>query len=353
MSTTVVGCFDDRSDAAAVERELIEAGIDRSDVRMTAESGGSTGTSSTQPNEPGVWESIKEAFGFADDRDRHTYAEAARRGGIIVSVESADAATDRVVEIMRRHNAVDLDNRASTWRNEGWTGYAAGARTTGRADESIAQMNTTPQQQAQPMAQTSEYSQGGEVIPVIEEELRVGKRAVQQGGVRVYSRVTERPVEEQVNLREERVSVERRPVDRPIGDADRAFQERSIEATETAEEAVVAKQARVVEEIVVNKDVGQRTETVRDTVRRTDVNVESMPGQRAGDATTTSAGMSYDDFTTELASDNRYQGRDWDTMEPDVRTSFQQRYPQGRWDDSRDAIREGYERMRLRTRSNP
>ena len=334
MSTTIVGCFDDRSDTAAVQQELISAGIDRNNVRMTAESG-SSGNASRR-DDPGFWESIKEAFGFADDDDRATYGEAARRGGIIVSVESPDASAQRVVEIMRRHNAVDLDSRAEQWRSEGWTGYAAGGQTT--------------QQQAQPTARATQ-AQGAEAIPVVEEQLRVGKRAVQNGGVRVYSRVTETPVEEQVNLREERVSVERRPVDRPIGDADRAFQERTIEATEMAEEAVVAKEARVVEEIVVNKDVDQRTETVRDTVRRTDVDVESLPGQRAGDRTASTAGMSYDDFTTELVSDARYRGRDWDAMESDVRTSFQQRYPQGRWDDSRDVIRQGYERMRQKNRS--
>jgi len=333
MSTTVVGCFDDRSDAAAVQQDLIAAGIDRNNVRMTAS--GATGT--TQRDEPGFWESIKETFGFADDDDRATYGEAARRGGIIVSVESPDTSAERVVDIMRRHNAVDLDSRAAEWRSEGWAGYAAGGQ-------------TTQQQQAQPEARTTQ-AQGAEAIPVVEEQLRVGKRAVQNGGVRVYSRVTETPVEEEVNLREERVSVERRPVDRPIGDADRAFQERSIEAREMAEEAVVAKEARVVEEIVVNKDVDQRTETVRDTVRRTDVDVESLPGQRAGDRTASTAGMSYDDFTTELASDARYRGRDWDAMESDVRTSFQQRYPHGRWDDSRDVIRQGYERMRQKNRS--
>ena len=332
MSTTVVGCFDDRSDAAAVQQELIAAGIDRNNLRMTAAAGGSA--SAARQDDPGFWDSIKEAFGFADDDDRATYGEATRRGGIIVSVESPDASAERVVEIMRRHNAVDLDSRTAEWRKEGWTGYAAAGQAT--------------QQQAQPAARATKQAEGTEAIPVVEEHLRVGKRAVQNGGVRVYSRVTETPVEEEVNLREERVTVERRAVDRPVGDADRAFQERSIEATEMAEEAVVAKEARVVEEIVVNKDVGQRTETVRDTVRRTDVDVETLPGQRAGDRT---ASTSYDEFTTELVSDARYRGRDWDAMESDVRTSFQQRYPQGRWDDSRDVIRQGYERMRQRNRS--
>ncbi len=106
--------------------------------------------------------------------------------------------------------------------------------------------------------------------------MNVGKREVAGGRVRVRSYVVEQPVEEQVNLRDESVNVERRPVDRPLtgADRDRAFQERTIEAEEKSEEAVVNKEARVKEELVVNKDVNQRTETVSDTVRRTEVEVQ-------------------------------------------------------------------------------
>jgi uncharacterized protein (TIGR02271 family) len=118
-------------------------------------------------------------------------------------------------------------------------------------------------------------------VPVVEEELHVGKREVERGGVRVERRVEERPVEQQVNLREERVQVERRPVDRPVGATEEMFREGAVEVTERAEEAVVAKEARVVEEVVVNKEVGERTETVRDTVRRTDVDVQEVDTKRA------------------------------------------------------------------------
>jgi uncharacterized protein (TIGR02271 family) len=113
-------------------------------------------------------------------------------------------------------------------------------------------------------------------IPVVEEEVAIGKREVERGGVRVRTEVQERPVQEQVNLREEHVRVERRPVDRPASEADiqRAQQSGTMEVREKAEEAVVQKQARVVEEVRVGKEVNERTETVRDTVRKTDVQVE-------------------------------------------------------------------------------
>ncbi len=116
-----------------------------------------------------------------------------------------------------------------------------------------------------------------ERIAVVEETMKVGKREVNRGGVRVRSYVVETPVSEQVSLRDEHVSVDRRPVTGGTVPAD-AFRERTIEMTETAEEAVVAKDARVVEEVVVRKDVDNRTETVSDTVRSTKVDVDREPG---------------------------------------------------------------------------
>ena len=125
----------------------------------------------------------------------------------------------------------------------------------------------------------------------MEERLRVGKREVAGGAVRVRSYVVERPVEEQVRLHEERVSVERRPVDRAVTGADAAaFQERTIEARATSEEAVVGKEARVVEEIGIRKEASDRTETVRDTVRSTKVEVEDGTKTAPGATTTKPTG---------------------------------------------------------------
>ena len=80
-----------------------------------------------------------------------------------------------------------------------------------------------------------------DVVQVAEEELQVGKRDVGRGSVRVRSYVTERPVEEQVELRQERVTIERRPVDRAVAPGDATFTERTIEAVERGEEAVVSR----------------------------------------------------------------------------------------------------------------
>ena len=138
---------------------------------------------------------------------------------------------------------------------------------------------------------TSTAREGSEVIPVAEEQLHVGKREVEHGRVRVRSYLVERPVEEQVSLREERVAVERRPVEGSTrtgavsGDA--LFQERTIEMDEKREEAVVSKEARVKEELVIKKDVNQRTETISDTVRSTEVDIEDERGNRVSGTGTT------------------------------------------------------------------
>src|SRR5215213_7130749 len=202
-----------------------------------------------------------------DENDAHAYAEGSRRGGAMVTARASDVEVDRILDILDDEGTVDFDERETTWRSEGWTGAsttAAGTTTTTGATGLMDRASATS-------------NRADEVIPVAEEELHVGKREVNRGRVRLHSRVIERPVQEQVNLREEHVEVERRPVSGTTqagtigGDP---FQERTIEVEERGEEAVVSKEARVVEEVVVRKDVEQRTETVSDTVRKTEVDVE-------------------------------------------------------------------------------
>jgi|GEM_PF-113991 len=122
-----------------------------------------------------------------------------------------------------------------------------------------------------------------EVIPLSEESLQVGKREVDRGTTRIRRYVVERPVEEQIRLRDERVSVFRRPATSGAAVAADAFTDREITVTETDEEAVVGKTARVTEEVVVQKGVEERVETVRDTLRHDEVEIEGPAGHTAAD----------------------------------------------------------------------
>lgn len=128
-----------------------------------------------------------------------------------------------------------------------------------------------------------EFKNQGEIaLPVIEEELNVGKRVVNRGGVRVHTNITERPVNAQVNLKEEKVKVERHAVNRDVTDADmKNFKEGEFDVTTKAEKAVVGKNAKVVEEVVVGKDVTEKQKTVSDTVKRTDIDVEEIKSKKS------------------------------------------------------------------------
>ncbi len=131
------------------------------------------------------------------------------------------------------------------------------------------------------MAQRSTDNRGA--IPEVEEELAVDTRTVARGGVRVTSHVSERPVEETVHLREERVEVERRPAGRKLSpeEADAAFEERTVEMTETGEEVEARKEAHVVGEVALSKHTEEREQRVRDKVRRTEVEVEEIEEPRS------------------------------------------------------------------------
>jgi hypothetical protein len=194
--------------------------------------------------------------------------------------------------------------------------------------------------------------------------------------VRIYSRVTAQPVEEAVRLREERITVERRPADRPATAADiTAAAQQVLELTETIEEPVVRKQARVVEEVVVQKEVAEHTETVRGTARHTEVEVQREPegATAAGRATAPQGFAIYDatfreHYTTafptseapyavyepayrygyELGTNERYRGRDWAALEAEARCDWETRHP-STWERFKDAVRYGWNSVRTRT----
>lgn len=278
--TTLVGIFDETSQAEDAAREIERLGVPEANVTVARSdyqrSSYTTGRSTTSQEGGGIGGFFRNLFGSdVDDDDRGIYAEAVRRGSVVVTAQVDEPLVDRAAEVLNSYGAVDVDRRASQYRSSGYSGFDETASPYS-SDQARSELETYRSQSYGSSTQTSS-SQGDVALPVIQEELQVGKRAVQRGGVRVYTRMTEQPVEETVTLREERVHVERRPVDRAVTDADYAqIKDGVLEVTETSEEAVVAKQARVVEEIVVGKDVVDRQETIRDTVRRTDVDVENV-----------------------------------------------------------------------------
>ncbi len=286
MAKTIVGLFDEYREAQRAVVELVDSGIPREDIGITSRDyegyDGGGRTEVTHRDDEGVGDKISNFFSrlFGDDEYTNHYTEAVGRGGTVVTVDcESEETADRAESILNRFGG-DVDERGESYREGAYMGTDNVG--TGRAD----------------YAGTGRagLAEGGEArIPVIEEELKVGKREVEGGGVRVRTRVVERPVEEAVSLREERVNVERRPVNRPVSDADlNAFREGTFELRERSEEAVVDKAARVVEEVAINKEVGERTETVRDTVRKTDVDVQETGGKKVRRAAATTGSLDAD-----------------------------------------------------------
>lgn len=221
MSTTVIGVFDARR-VEKVTGELKRAGFADKDLEVLAATGGK------------LVDSLVER-GF-DDTAAQGYADAVKRGRKLLAASGPEKRVEKAAEIMERYEG---------------------------EDEGQAPAETTS-------------------VPVAEEELSVEKRRTVQGGVRVTSHVEETPVEQTVSLREEHVEVDRRPADRKLSpdEADKVFQDRTVELTETAEEVEVGKEARVVEEVALTKRAEEHKEKVKDTVRHTEVEVEELQPAR-------------------------------------------------------------------------
>jgi uncharacterized protein (TIGR02271 family) len=250
MTHTVVGLFEDRAHAQAAMNELIAAGFIKENIDISNRSF-VDGPDDDAATGEGIGDRIANFFNslFGDDEDTaRSYTNAATDADAILTVQAESDERARVAQdIFDRRGAFDVDERT--------------ARTAGNFQADAARAGT--QEKA--------------TIPVVEERMNVGKEQVERGGARIRSRIVERPVEENVRLREEHVVVNRRPVDREVTDADmKNFRPGEMEITERAEVPVVGKQARVVEEVEVGKNVTEHNETIRDTVRGTDVDVEKI-----------------------------------------------------------------------------
>ncbi len=268
-TTSVSALFDSQADAERAVDRLVAAGVPRAQIR-TVDGASSTGgtTTASSGEDRGFWDSLADFF-FPEE-DRYSYAEGLSRGGCLVAVSELSASEyETALDILDDEGTVNLDEREQNWRSEGWGGYetssyAGSAAATGTAAAGAATSGYTER------AATTE----DESIPIVEERLRVGKRDASHGRVRVRAYTVEQPVSETVELREDHVELERRPVDRAATGTEAAFQDRTLEAEEYREEAVVSKEARVVEEVSLRKTTDTHSETVSDTVRHTEVEVD-------------------------------------------------------------------------------
>lgn len=274
---TIVAAFETASQAQDAAAAIEAAGIPSANISKHATATPNQGLVSDQDNgslggsfgtpakkEAGFWSKL---FGTADDdytydtasRHDHTvYDRTMASGGAVLSITIANAERDgeRVISILENYNPIDIEERIASYDRQ------ASAAGTGVAEsQSVLNDGTSNQDQT---------------IQLAEEELVVGKRVLNQGTTRIRRYVVETPVSEDIALRDETVTVDRRPMSRTEAVAADAFTEKTIAVTELKEEAVVGKTAHVVEEVVIRKNINDRVETVRDTVRREELEVDKV-----------------------------------------------------------------------------
>ncbi len=276
---TIVAVYDTPAHAELAVQDLLQANVPEGAIHRHAREGsyaGSATVPTARTEDTGFWASL---FGGEPDHDTGVYDRSVQSGSHAISVKVPDAHVTKVMEILESHNPIDIDERAGSYgltqtttdratlagasSAAGRTGLATGTATTGLGkSDTLGKVGTT--------------NEGG-TIQLSEETLSVAKRVVNKGTTRIRRFVVETPVEQNVSLHDERVTIERHAVTdgRPVTDS---FRDKTIEVTETAEEAVVSKGARVVEEVAIRKEATDRNETVRDTVRREDVEIVKTGG---------------------------------------------------------------------------
>jgi uncharacterized protein (TIGR02271 family) len=282
------------------------------------------------------------------EADAALYHEGIRRGGALVSVQVPEDSVDVARRIMNQYGPVDLDSRRSYYESSGWKGY---------------EVNAKPYTTAEIDTHRQNWTENANKFEVVEEDVKIGKREVERGGVRIRTYVTETPVNEDIELREEHIYVDRHAVNRPATEADFATTNRTIEMTEHAEEAVIQKEARVVEEVVVDKATDTYTETVHDSVRRKDVEIEetNMPQWSRYETSFrddynrryANTGYTYDDYYLPayrygytLATNpayNRYS--DWNQLESVARREWESDNDT-LWDDIKDTVKGAWNTVR-------
>lgn len=282
MAQTVIGIFDNRSNAEQAVERLVTEGYGQEEIDIAMQSNErSYGTDNSDSSGGGFGDKVSRFFSnlFDNEDESNRYTTIARTCTVVSVQTETSAMATHAAEIMDEAGAIDVDEPSrmnsgvTSADNEPTFGASVSPGTPMASAESF-EDNLTDDTISRSSV-TDDIDNRS--IPVIEEDLQVAKREVEGGGVRLRSRIVERPVERSLRLREEHVSVDRTPTNRPASESDfNTFREGEIEVRERSEVPVVNKEARVVEEINLRKDVREREETVRDTVRKTEVDVDNL-----------------------------------------------------------------------------
>jgi hypothetical protein len=375
----------------AATQEAIEArksmglqSLNLADVGKVATTGPLRDVLIKQPGPGGALGAALQILGLTPELADH-YVSGVRHGETLESLTVDDKESDRVLAVMRRRSAIpggpehardEARERETAAAKERETLAIRERETAATRERELAAARAAREaREGEPSAAAAAAATGSaaakktnghlleiddrdeeRVIPVIREEMRVGRRTVERGGVRVSSHIVEKPVSEDIHLRETHVDIERRTVDRPLRADERAFVDDTIEMVELADEPVVSKQARVVEEVVVRRHVEDRTATIADQVRSTEIDFGKL---RAFDADESrrffdseATGGSFDTylpaflFGHDLHRSKTSSDR-WEEIEGGARERWEQKNP-GTWERFKSSIQHAWSSARAK-----
>lgn len=303
----IVTVFDTRQQAEAAERNLEKAGFHERDINLIM--GEDLRSEGEEIRNPSIWRRL---FGeTVNDEDAAAYMHAIDIGGVVLTIRTKEEDTARAMTILNMHQTVDVpaDVPSAAYRSDLETVNTTDrvAPTTNeamdaslsrdvmevndriRGDEPLDHPDThvdalhhplddTPVRDDHALVQTPLTGDESkeEIIRLAEEQLEVGKRLIAEGSTRVRRYVTERDVEAEVTLRDEHADIFRRGIGDPISPDEIDWSDKVVEVTETREQPVINKTAKVVEEVVVRKTGTERVEKVNDTVRRQEVEIDRV-----------------------------------------------------------------------------
>jgi uncharacterized protein (TIGR02271 family) len=209
------------------------------------------------------------------ESDHAYYGRHIDSGSTVLAVTVEQAESQRVMDLLADQMPLKLEDvgteasATGTQDTSAMTAMREGTMREGTMRE--VGMMGTPHAMTEPN-RISETNEREEVIPLAEEQVEIGKRRVDHA-TRIRRYVVETPVERQVTLRDETVEIERRrPVEGTSPGAG-TFEERTVEVPTSSEQPEVTKTANIAEEVVVHKTVTERPETIRETVRKEQVEV--------------------------------------------------------------------------------
>lgn len=258
----IVTLYDTADHAEAARRNLESAGFAPSEISMI--NGKSLGLASDKLREPGLWRRL---FGREiQEYEATLYGRSVDAGGVVLTVRVPETEVARATAILNAHQSVDLLKRAEQ----------QGLLTSTSTKTTTAATAAPPATAPAAATLTAGAVAGEEILALAEEKINVGKRVIREGTTRIRRFVTETPVEAQVTLHEEHARVIRRAIADPNYIRNIDWADKTIEVTETIEEPVVTKSVHVAEEVVIQREGSDHVKTLRDKVRRQQVEVERL-----------------------------------------------------------------------------